>query len=55
MSADRISASRGFTAKVVGIFESSNYSDDYFSTKKHFLLEVLNNQRVFKMENFWCG
>ena len=39
-------------AKVRGFFYMSNYFEDNFRIIFRHVLEVLNNQCVFKMENF---
>ena len=39
-------------AKVRGFFHMSNYFEDNFRIIFRHVLEVLNNQHVFKMENF---
>jgi|GEM_PF-1878931 hypothetical protein len=39
-------------AKVRGFFYMSNYFEDNFRIIFRYVLEVLNNQCVFKMENF---
>lgn len=40
-------------AKVRGFFYMSNYFEDNFRIIFRYVLEVLNNQCVFKMENFF--
>lgn len=40
-------------AKVRGFFYMSNYFEDNFRIIFRHVLEVLNNQYVFKMENFF--
>ena len=40
-------------AKVTGFFYMSNYFEDNFRIIFWHVLEVLNNQYVFKMENFF--